>query len=252
MSSNIEYKVLRYQLSEKLHQNEVDGISSIYLPSKTPGESGLNILLKLEMQGVISATNPSSLEEVFKNINRMDLVKKVKEFVKSQKKGRKRCTKSVEEEVVVGLSANLEVALAQFRLLQDQLKYVKEKAEETGNKYIEDSISDITSNIKDQEKKLKACAKEMATSESSESDDSSSPPISNTNSNCFEKELQQHCRKMKGKHCVSLPACSKHIFLYHYELLTVYYYLQLTTELYYPTILCLDLFQLQDDIQHKK
>ena len=53
-----------------------------YLQSSMDSHAALKVLLKLEMTGRISAAKPQSLEDVLKNVNRIDLVKKVKDFSK--------------------------------------------------------------------------------------------------------------------------------------------------------------------------
>lgn len=126
MSTVKDFRVLLFQLADDLTDHDVVGIRSIEdLPVEFEKKSALQVLLKLETEGKISATDLSSLEVVFKNIKRLDLVKKVKDYGKSLSKSRRKAIKKPEVNSLINaevkLHANLEVAVAQMRLLLDQL-----------------------------------------------------------------------------------------------------------------------------------
>lgn len=194
------FHVLLFQLSEKLHPHDIEGIITIEeLPADLEGQSALKILLKLEMMGRISASKLSDLEEVFKNINRIDLARKVKDFSKTQKKGTRRSASTTMQGQEQSLYANLEVTLVQMRLLLDQLKHLKRIAQEASPKYVEPVISEAQEDAEALEKKLlhaKALQNEQSL-DSSGSDTGFSPPINPKQRNSFDLELEQHLASRK-------------------------------------------------------
>ena len=87
MDDSGEFNVLLYELSLQISDDEIDGIVWIEdLPRSLVGREKLEVLNHLLLIGRISESDPSTLQEIFMGINRMDLVGKVKQFIKSQKK----------------------------------------------------------------------------------------------------------------------------------------------------------------------
>lgn len=169
--SNQDFKILLFQLAESLEPRDREGIIFIYdLPSDLERQSALKILLRLEMVGKISATELSLLEEVFKNIKRIDLAKRVKEFAKSQKK--KKTSPPKVDNLRIDFYANVEVALTQARLLQDQIEHLQKI--ECGSSTNEATIQE-TSRLTEQLRAKLLSVKDQLSS-GSDSDTSPSPP----------------------------------------------------------------------------
>lgn len=173
--SNQDFKILLFQLAESLEARDREGIIFIYgLPPDLEKQSALKILLRLEMDGKISATEPSLLEEIFKNIKRMDLAKRVKEFAKSQKK--KKTNTSKIDNSRIDFYANVEVALTQARLLQDQIEHLQKI--DCSSRTIEAAIQDMCRLTEKLRTKLLSVKEQHQLTDScSESDTSLSPPV---------------------------------------------------------------------------
>ena len=158
MSSVFTYKdfqVLLFQLSERLNRNEIVGIINIEsLPAELEGQGALKVLLKLQMLGRISDTKPSYLQEVFSNVNRIDLAQEVDRFSKRSKRKTKKAAAAAQEKDL-SLTANLEVTAAQMRLLQDQLEHLHKTAQESGSRNMEAQIADIKMDAECLAKKLR-------------------------------------------------------------------------------------------------
>lgn len=144
------------------------------------------------MQGKVSASNSIGLEEVFNNIERIDLVKKVKDFFKSRKS--KKNTSSTAEEQLLSLRANLEVTLMQMRLLQDQLLHLQKTAEASGTKSMEAIISEAMEDAEKLGKKLLYAKEQHAkgdqSPELSESDANLASPVPFRDKNPFNAQFQ--------------------------------------------------------------
>lgn len=86
----------------------------------------------MESQELFSANKPEGLMDVLKEINRMDLAKRAKDYAKEHAKSAKRKKNCQTEEVPfdenlhISLKANFEVALIQTKILVDQLKRVRD------------------------------------------------------------------------------------------------------------------------------
>lgn len=189
-TSKREFGVFLYELSQKLQREEIDAIRMIEdLPVKMDGKTGLRVLVELQMQEKITASDPSTLQSVFKSINRMDLVTKVKEFVKSQKAKPKKAKKSKSggpstkeaEEIFYTLEANLKVSLLQAKVLRDQLSNQAAAAEKCGMTNVLQTTRDAIAAVENEVERRLLCAKNdlekkySSSPESSEDDDS--PPM---------------------------------------------------------------------------
>ena len=183
-----EFAVLLFELSQMLHREEIDAIRHIEnLPVEMDGKSGLHILVKLQMQGKITDSDPSTLQEVFKDVNRVDLINRVKEFVKSrkafQRKSKKKMVKNntEAEELLFGLKANLEVSQLQARLLRDQLSNLAAAAaamsgKETVQQIIQQAIRAVESEVEGRLQHVKEEMEGKYQSSPECSDDDKSPP----------------------------------------------------------------------------
>lgn len=202
MSSVKDFRVLLFQLAEKLQDHDIEGIVSIEdLPAEFERQSALKVLLKLEMMGRISAAKLTNLEEVLKNVSRIDLVKKVKDFSRSQKKSKRSNTAATLEEHQRTLSANLEVTLVQMRIILDQLKHLHQTAVETGPKSVEAIVSDAQEDAEQLERKLqyaKVHMKDDCSPDSNSASETSFSPVVSRQRNPFEQELEKHLANRKS------------------------------------------------------
>lgn len=213
-----DIRVFLFELAGCLTEHDIAGIRYIEeLPAEFERQSeprvlALKVLLKLETEGKISAadlSNLTSLEQVFKNIKRLDLARRVKEFSKSASKSQKKCKRSSSkrpEEVELKLHVNLEVALVQMKLLLDQLKQVEKTAQRTAPNGVEESISEVREDAEVLERKLLHVSKELHVKddrsfESSESDANFSPPVSayRRRKSSFDLELEQKLLAVQPK-----------------------------------------------------
>lgn len=195
MSDRNEFGILLYNLSERLTDEEISGIILIEeLPANLKGKR-LDVLVHLQVLEKISAAEPAKLQQVFKNINRMDLVSKVKDFIKSQKKKEKKTTKSKSlgdsTEKMVHLDASLKVSLIQTQVLRDQLINVAAAADKCGEakitKMIQESIRALHKEVERTvitSQQVLECSKDSCSSSGSCGDDDTSPESSLTRYEC--------------------------------------------------------------------
>ena len=142
-----EYRAFLIQVSDGLLQKDLDGIVFLQeLPAGLAKESPLNVLVQLEMRGIISATKPEDLAKLLKEIGRHDLAKKVRDFAKKQRKGRSTISHvhiQRLDQLAVNLSANLKLTLIQCKILLEQVENVKEEAEAlNGFKRVEEVVAE--------------------------------------------------------------------------------------------------------------
>ena len=140
-----EYRAFLIQVSDGLLQKDLDGIVFLQeLPAGLAKESPLNVLVQLEMRGIISATKPEDLAKLLKEIGRHDLAKKVRDFAKKQRKGRSTISHIQRlDQLAVNLSASLKLTLIQCKILLEQVENVKEEAEAlSGFKRVEEVVAE--------------------------------------------------------------------------------------------------------------
>ena len=130
-----------YSLSKQLSKEETQAIIYIYfheqkadLKEATP----LDILCKLESNGIITSSNPEKFLELMKDLKRFDLVTEVKEFLKKRKskpdkKGGTQCRKQALEDDEDGdeseddliLRNTVEAALVQATVLLQHMEMLQ-------------------------------------------------------------------------------------------------------------------------------
>jgi len=192
MGDSREFGAFLYDLSQRLSDEEITGLILIEdLPKDLNGEK-LKVLIQLQMNGRISQSDPSTLQDVFKRINRMDLVDKVKQFIKSQKKkGRKQKSGDLngrEEKMLNDLMANLKVSLIQTQVLRDQLINVATVASKCEESMIAFSVQNsIRSLQKEVELTIISAQKQLENSK-----DSCSSSESNSPSDSPKSTLERH------------------------------------------------------------
>lgn len=200
MACRKEFGVLLYELSQRLNGKEITAIIHIEdLPRNLEGKNSLEILIQLQMLGKITESDPSTLQSVFKNINRIDLVNKVKDFSKSQKKKKTPKSGGLSDRVdkmVYDLDANLKVSLIQTQVLRDQLINVATVANTSGEvkiaRMIQESIRALHNEV---ERTIISARNEE------DRKDSSSSPESSGDDDTPKSTLirQQHQLELAGK-----------------------------------------------------
>lgn len=201
MSSGDKFRVLLVELARSLSKEDVESIVFIYLtPSDMEEQSALQILLKMEMLGKIDPSNPSTVEEVFKEIKRIDLAKRVKDFIKSQRRS-KRPPRNTAEGLELSLQANFEVAVLQWKLLSDQLTNLQKVAEQAGTAHVERGISQVREVVAEQVGKRLLELKNDARgfSDSVGSGEINIQPLVPSRRNSFEKELSQTVQRRQAR-----------------------------------------------------
>ena len=173
MSSEQAFRILLFDMADRLEAHDREGIFCIYnLPASFERESAFKILMRLVVDGTISAAEPHKLEEVFQNIKRIDLVKKVKEYVKSQRRGKK---SSKMDSLQVNFSVNVAVAETQARLLQEQIEHLQTL--HCSCRSIEARISEASTIAENLHQKLSFIKEQHQLADScSESETNPSPP----------------------------------------------------------------------------
>lgn len=135
----IAFRKLVYSFSEQINKDEQQIIIYIRLyklKERYKDSTTLEVLSKLEADGVFSPSNPEGLLEIAKDIKRQDLIREVKDFIKklskSDKKGGMTSVKKLQSpvhqywddvtEADLQLKATIEVALAQSTVLIQQVE----------------------------------------------------------------------------------------------------------------------------------
>ena len=146
-----EYRGFLLQVAEGLTQDDCRKIVYLEeLPLELEHKPALNVLIQLEMHGRLSASRPDDLAKLLKRISRHDLAKKVREFIKQQRKGRALSPLQRLDHPAVKLSASLEVTLLQCKILLEQVDNLKEEAEEMCYKRVEEVVADAQAIISEQ------------------------------------------------------------------------------------------------------
>ena len=139
-----EYRAFLLQIAEKLSQEDKKKIIFLEgMSTDLDSKLSLAVLTQLEMRGKLSASKPDNLVKLLKKIDRIDLARKVKEFVKQQRKGRTTALSDFQalDNVAAKLSANLQVTLLQCEILLDQVENLKEAAEKMNVNRVEEVVS---------------------------------------------------------------------------------------------------------------
>ena len=139
----IAFRRLVYSFSEQVSREECQVIIYIRLyrsKERYKDASTLEVLSKLEADGVFGPSNPQGLLEITKDIKRQDLANEVKEFIKKRSKSEKKASagsggkkggarqsfhgeeqyEDTEEDLQ--LRATIEVTLAQATVLMQQVE----------------------------------------------------------------------------------------------------------------------------------
>lgn len=136
----LAFRRLLYSLSRQLTAKDKHGIIFIHFYSEKvtlENASLLELLCKLESQGIATYNNPNGLLELMKDLKRSDLVGEVKEFMKKKKSRADKRSSSLdrtkepaleeigadlEQEDNLELRATLEAALVQATVLLQQME----------------------------------------------------------------------------------------------------------------------------------
>lgn len=169
----IAFRRLVYSLSHQLSQPETQALVYIRLykfKEKYKDSTALEVLVKLETEGVFSPNNPEGLIEVAKDLKRQDLVGEVKDFVKKRSKkaasSSSKHTKHHEEwnsDEDLHLKATFEVTLAQATVLMQQVE-ILERALAGGKEHrkrAEEAIKEASQTATTLAERLRRAQKEM-------------------------------------------------------------------------------------------
>ena len=133
MQSNdtfLAFRRLLYSLSRQLTAKDKHGIIFIHFYNEKvtlEAASELDLLCKLESQGIATYNNPNGLLELMKDLKRSDLVGEVKDYMKKKKPSRKKSAEKEaddkgQEEENLELRATLEAAFVQATVLLQQME----------------------------------------------------------------------------------------------------------------------------------
>ena len=139
-----EFRRVMYEVAQQLSLPESDMLVWMHsLPVAFKGKPPLTVLAQMESMGQFSASKPDGLADVLRDINRVDLAKKAKEFTKNAKRKKNRELSSavqLEEHLHITLLANYEVTLLQTKILVEQLERLREGVAEAQTKKEEEAI----------------------------------------------------------------------------------------------------------------
>ena len=172
-------------VAQQMSHQESEMLRWMYeLPVQFKGTPPLTVLQRMESQGLFSADKPEKLADVLKDINRMDLAKKAKDYAKGSKRGKKLYQDGdtvQREDQLVTLTANFEVALIQMKIMLEQLERVRQGVVEAQQKRVEEIISCAREDAERTQRKLQQASilSQAAYKRDVESDCSPSPtPVS--------------------------------------------------------------------------
>ena len=196
---------LVYSISQQFSEEECQAIVLIRLHEcreQYKDASTLNVLSKLEMCGVFSPSNPAGLIDIARDVNRADVVKQVKAFIKNQKsktdkekKSKGKTINQVEKthelynEEMTQLRPTVEVALSQAAVLKQQLDILQQtlvsKQRQTAaeaNKEAGRAVKELTESLGKVREALgeSYISPQSSTSSCSSGEDTCKPPVQET------------------------------------------------------------------------
>jgi len=126
----LAFRRLLYSLSRQLTAKDKHGIIFIHFYNEKVAletASELDLLCKLEAQGIATYSNPSKLLELMKDLKRNDLAGEVRDFMKKKKPSKKKPDAKNDEadsgqEEDLELRATLEAAFVQATVLLQQME----------------------------------------------------------------------------------------------------------------------------------
>ena len=134
----IAFRKLVYSLSQQLSKEECQAIIYIRLyplRERYKDSTALEVLSKLETEGVFGPLNPEGLQEIAKDVKRQDIVSEVKDFIKkrskkaisgpSKKAAFQQTSLFDDTEEDLQLKATIEVTLAQATVLMQQVEILE-------------------------------------------------------------------------------------------------------------------------------
>ena len=122
-----EFRLFLLSVANKLKGEESDTLCWLNdLPVQLKGTSPLTVLQEMEALDLFSVSKPERLAKILKDINRIDLAKKVTDYVKTRSSKRKKKVIAQSEDHHTTLIANLKVALIHTEITIAQLERVQE------------------------------------------------------------------------------------------------------------------------------
>jgi len=147
-----EFRKLVLSLSQELVVAETDRIVYLYqLPLEYRGKQPLTVLQLMHNRDIFSATKPDGLANVMKDVNRMDLVKSVKDYARSTKQRKTSKSRPNEKSSTLdesdpsfhtSLQAKLEVADTQSTITADSLARALDMVKGTQLKRVEEIMQE--------------------------------------------------------------------------------------------------------------
>lgn len=159
----IAFRRLVYNFSQQVNKDESQAIVYIRLyplRERYKDSTTLEVLSKLEADGVLGPSNPEGLLEIAKDIKRQDLVSEVKDFIKKRSKSEKKASSSsnkkaaatqqllldenlyADTEEDMQLKATIEVTLAQATVLIQQVEILERSVAEGKVQRAKEAISE--------------------------------------------------------------------------------------------------------------
>ena len=144
-----EFRKLVLSLSQELVVAETDQIAYLYhLPLEYSGKQPLTVLQLMHNRDIFSAAKPDGLATVMKDVNRMDLVKLVKDYAKQRKTSKSQPndkSSTLDESdpsFHTSLQAKLEVADIQSTITADSLARALDMVKRTQLKRVEEIMQE--------------------------------------------------------------------------------------------------------------
>ncbi len=160
-----EFRRLLVSIAHQLSAEDSHELAFVdELPVQFHDQQALTVLQRLEAEGLFSCSKPERLVEMLKDIKRVDLSKKVKEFVSKKSKRRKNrpenaaADATVESDSEVSLRAGFEVALIQMQIVLEQLERVQEEILEEQQMRVQEVLLEAKDYADKMQKKLQHAA----------------------------------------------------------------------------------------------
>ena len=198
-----------YKLSLQLSDEERRAIVDIEgLPPRLKDQGSFDVLMQLERLGRCS--KPDDVAKIFKNIDRIDLAKKVSAFKFPKKSKKRECTQLYRGDPDKNVESVLQVTKLQYNILMNEIQHLWEAANRAGYRRIEEVADDLRSSVSEHIKRKLPYISGLLATAKAETSLSPSSSISSTSSsgedthevNPLESEIQAVSKQLKSH---SLP-----------------------------------------------
>lgn len=151
-SSQASFRVfMNKEIVQDLTQKDVESLAyTTRMPLPDFSETGLRLLMKMEMRDKFSASNVLPLAEMLKNIHRNELGKRVEKFHKSQKKKEQKKKEHKKQDPFPDdnmyqkcqITASIQTIKLQTKILLEQIEELQSTARNMGLSAVENVIKD--------------------------------------------------------------------------------------------------------------